>query len=62
MHTVKAKVTNIVQAANRGTVQFTLLDKDKKPDTTVFIQFQNPAEAAKYTHGKEYTVKIEATK
>jgi hypothetical protein len=62
MHTVKAKVTNIVQTSNRGTVQFTHLNKDKKADTLFFIQFDNPAEAAKYTHGEEYTVKIEATK
>lgn len=54
----KLKCTNIIQAENRGTITFTELDKDKKPVTVVAVQFNDPKEAAKYEHGKEYTITI----
>lgn len=60
----KMTVTNIAQA-QRGSVQFMELDKDKKPvkdSAIVVIQFADPKQAATFEHGKDYTVSFKPTK
>lgn len=57
----KLKVVQIVQGTQRGTVQLTETDKEGKPvpgSVIAAIQFGDPKEAAKFEHGKEYTVSI----
>lgn len=61
----KLKVIQIVQGAQRGSVQLTETDKDGKqlPGAVVAaIQFADPKEAAKFEHGKEYTLSLTPTK
>lgn len=61
----KLTALNIVQGNNRGTVQFTEVDKDKKPlpnAVLVAVQFSDPKEAAKFEHGRDYTISIQPTK
>ena len=63
MHTIKGTVNNIVQTTERGTIQITVADeKEKKISTTVAVQFNDPAEAAKYKIGQGVTVEIKANK
>ncbi len=61
----KLKVVQIVQGSQRGSVQLTEIDKDGKPvpgAPVAVIQFADPAEAAKFEHGKEYTLTLTKTK
>lgn len=61
----KLKVVQIVQGSHRGSVQLTETDKDGKPiigAVVAVIQFGDPRDAAKFEHGKEYTVSLTPTK
>lgn len=60
----KLKVINI-QQANVGRVQFAEFGLDNvknKTGSLVTVEFRDPKDAAKFEHGKEYTVSITPAK
>jgi len=51
-------LNNIVQTVNRGTLLFQEVDKDRKIQTSIAIQTNNPDDVKSFTVGVVYTIEI----